>query len=242
MCAGGEGLPVRLDRSLAARGFLVHGPPRRAALEGAGSKDAVSTGDSANSRTDRGPGDPRRQSLCPAVVGGKIGAGDRLARRTSIACNAAANREYTRPWLDPRSRATGVPPARGVPHRVRPSAPRLRGGWHATRRDASGATSPSARGRRGRASDCSPERPGRHESEPPSTARLAARRTLVHCSTRSGQVDRRRGRSDEVRTPALECEPGEGQRGRRIPHHRPQVPAWQPVGRVQEHTSQFDRP
>ncbi len=73
MCAGGEGLPVRLDRSLAARGFLVHGPPRRAALEGAGSKDAVSTGDSANSRTDRGPGDPRRQSLCPAVVVARSG-------------------------------------------------------------------------------------------------------------------------------------------------------------------------
>lgn len=73
MCAGGEGLPVRLDRSLAARGFLVHGPPRRAVLEGAGSKDAVSIGDSANSRTDRGPGDPRRQSLCPAVVVARSG-------------------------------------------------------------------------------------------------------------------------------------------------------------------------
>ncbi len=170
----------------------------------------------------------------PCGSGGKIGAGDRLARRTSIACNAAANREYASPWLDPRSRETGVPPAGRVPHRVRPSAPRLRGGWHATGRDASGATSPNARGRRGRASDCSPQRPGRHESEPSSTARLSARRTLVHCSTRSGQVDRRRGRSDEVRTPALECEPGEGQRGRRIPHHRPQVLAWQLVGGVQD--------
>lgn len=180
----------------------------------------------------------------PCGSGGKIGAGDRLARRTSIACNAAANREYASPWLDPRSRGTGVGvlPAGGVPHRVRPSVSRLRGGWHATGRDASGATSPSARGRRGRASDCSLERPGRHEFELPSTARLATRRTLVHCSTRSGQVDRRRGRSDEVRTLALEGEPGEGQRGRRIPHHRTLVLAWQPVGRVQDRTSQFDRP
>jgi len=170
----------------------------------------------------------------PCSSGRKIGTGDRLVRRTSIAWYAAANREYTSPWLAPSSRETRFPPAGLGPHRVRPSVPRLRGGWHAAGRDASGATSPNARGRHCRASDCSPERPGRHESEPSSTARLAARRTLVHCSTRSGQVDRRRGRSDEERTLALECEPGEIQRGRRIPHHRPQVLAWQPVGRFQD--------
>jgi len=170
----------------------------------------------------------------PCNSGPKIGTGDRMVRRTSIGWCAAANREYTSPWLDPRSREAGVPPAGRVPHPVRPSVPRLRGGWYATGRDASGATSPNARGRHCRASDCSPERPGRHGSEPSSPARLAARRTLVHCSTRSGQVDRRRGRSDELRTLALECEPGESPRGRRIPHRRPQVLAWQPGGPFQD--------
>src|SRR5271157_5583112 len=68
----------------------------------------------------------------PCNSGRKIGTGGRMVRRTSIAWCAAANREYTSPWLDPRSREAAVPPAGRVPHPVRPSVPRLRGGWHAT--------------------------------------------------------------------------------------------------------------